>query len=646
MLTKREIERLVFEKPTLPGVPRFTQDSPILPDVWLEYARPFLEETPPGSRQDHPVDLLLNPYRGGSAATLYARLNAELQIQRPALARPEAARSRELSYNESFVVVRLWLDELIRVALPLTRWWKRYAWGSEGLPEIEDEVLVHLLEGERDWQAASSKKGKRGQTPVVRGDLLWLIRLAGRLAWEREIALGDEDLSREPLLGSVQAFRRLVEGLGEASGEAPLLWSVSLNRRVKLALHKSVPATKADAAYRLFDLRSEGIRWAVIDSGVDARHLAFRRRGPEGEGGKAYGKPFEAVGRTGRYQNRTRVTATYDFTRLRQILQPDVDISKAGSEPARWLGRLDSDEQDRVMDFQRGLQHGRLIDWSAIEPLLRVRHEPKDYAPPGDPHGTHVAGIMAADWRATDTPPSPRELPLCGMCPDLELYDLRVLGSDGDGSEDAVLAALQFVRWLNANQDQPIIHGVNVSLAVLHDVANFACGRTPVCEECHRLVGSGTVVVAAAGNEGHVQFHTAQGLMAGYQSISITDPGNTETVITVGATHRSRPHTYGVSYFSSRGPTGDGRCKPDLVAPGEKILSCVPGDGAEEMDGTSMAAPHVSGAAALLLSRHRELMGQPARVKQIVCEAATDLGRERFFQGCGMLDVLRAIQSV
>ena len=78
--------------------------------------------------------------------------------------------------------------------------------------------------------------------------------------------------------------------------------------------------------------------------------------------------------------------------------------------------------------------------------------------------------------------------------------------------------------------------------------------------------------------------------------MSITDPGNAESVITVGSTHRRDAHTYGVSYFSSRGPTGDGRLKPDLVAPGEKIRSTIPDDGDERLDGTSMAAPHVSGA--------------------------------------------------
>lgn len=64
------------------------------------------------------------------------------------------------------------------------------------------------------------------------------------------------------------------------------------------------------------------------------------------------------------------------------------------------------------------------------------------------------------------------------------------------------------------------------------------------------------------------------------------------------------------------------------------------------MDGTSMAAPHVSGVAALLMARNRELIGQPRRIKQILCDTATDLGRKREFQGHGLVDALRALQSV
>jgi len=59
-----------------------------------------------------------------------------------------------------------------------------------------------------------------------------------------------------------------------------------------------------------------------------------------------------------------------------------------------------------------------------------------------------------------------------------------------------------------------------------------------------------------------------------------------------------------------------------------------------------MAAPHVSGAAALLLARHRELIGRPAEVKRALCSSATDLGRRADNQGAGMVDILRALQSI
>jgi subtilisin family serine protease len=184
-------------------------------------------------------------------------------------------------------------------------------------------------------------------------------------------------------------------------------------------------------------------------------------------------------------------------------------------------------------------------------------------------------------------------------------------------------------------------------MSIPHDVTNFACGRTPVCDEAERVVNSGIVVVAAAGNQGYRKYSTPDGTtLETYSSMSITDPGNADLVITVGATHRTRPHTYGVSYFSSRGPTGDGRSKPDLVAPGERISAPLPRNGEGPKDGTSQAAPHVSGAAALLMARHNELVGRPIRVKEVLCSTATDLGRERYFQGAGMLDVLRALQSV
>lgn len=192
-----------------------------------------------------------------------------------------------------------------------------------------------------------------------------------------------------------------------------------------------------------------------------------------------------------------------------------------------------------------------------------------------------------------------------------------------------------------------MIHGVNLSIGLEHDMDNYACGRTPVCLACEATVNSGVCVVAAAGNWGAQSYLVSggTGTYRGYASTSIADPGNAAAVITVGATHRERPHEYGVSFFSSRGPTGDGRAKPDVVAPGEKIDGPLPNLGLGRLDGTSMAAPHVSGIAAMLMARHPEMIGDPVAVKQCIVGSATDLGRERSFQGAGLVDALRALQA-
>jgi serine protease AprX len=159
------------------------------------------------------------------------------------------------------------------------------------------------------------------------------------------------------------------------------------------------------------------------------------------------------------------------------------------------------------------------------------------------------------------------------------------------------------------------------------------------------------VVVISCGNAGYGQTTlSTQQTAEVFIGLSIADPANAKDAISVGSVHKNSPHTYGVSYFSSKGPTGDGRTKPDIVAPGEKIISCaVDPDGKylyKDDSGTSMAAPHVSGAIAAFLSVHKEFRGDPAKIKHIFMQSANDLGRDKFFQGAGLIDLYRALTSV
>jgi serine protease AprX len=367
---------------------------------------------------------------------------------------------------------------------------------------------------------------------------------------------------------------------------------------ISACINKSVSTVKADAALQSFSASGEGITWAVMDSGIDASHRHF----------------------TTHANIDPQSTFHKDFT---------VD----GSGPFH-------DENG---------------------------------------HGTHVAGIIAGEWPVTpetaeqDRPTAvsrylkkdtedveiqqTRLSRAAGMAPKCKLVSLRVLDENGKGSVSNLIAALNHIQEINGYGRRLLIHGVNMSVGYTFEPEWFACGQSPLCVEVDRLVRTGVVVVVAAGNTGYGTLKSSAGVTAAGMALTINDPGNADLAITVGSTHRDMPHVYGVSYFSSKGPTGDGRVKPDLVAPGEKIISCATGrlkaDGARgepcdyvETSGTSMAAPHVSGVIASFLSVRREFIGQAERLKQIFLASATDLRRDRYFQGAGLVDLMRAIQSV
>jgi subtilisin family serine protease len=608
--------------------PRLIQDSPIYLEVWREFRKEGVKR----------VDLILTPYKGIPTSTL---LNLLQQNLTAISASPKNdIKNWKLATTGETIAASLTLYELVVAALPLTQWWQRYFLNKHDYVNVTNEAA-----DSGDMTQAESRSSvliqDKEETEI---NFDWLIFNLHSI---------DKKFSEQNIF-----FPKISK-----EGIQNVLWSVSLNRKAFISLFESVPATKADAGRRVFDIDGSDITWAVLDTGIDARHIGFRKFDA------ASGLPAEvAMGkRTEARPNHTRIIATYDFTSFRELISNIIKFNKVQDkkvnpkliEELRGFTKSDSNEQptpselqDTINLLEAGVRNGRMLEWALIEPFLRIPHNSDDYkfSETPSPHGTHVAGIIGANDASTNTEKNRR---IIGMCPNINLYDIRVLNDNGEGEEFNILAAIQFIRWLNSQSDSQVIHGVNLSLSMLHDVDSFAAGRTPICEACQRLVVEGTVVVVAAGNLGLSNFRSASAsgrddTNDGVRVACITDPGNAENVITVGSTHRSKPHTYGVSFFSSRGPTSDGRYKPDLVAPGEKITSLVPGEGnsTKRMDGTSMAAPHVSGAAALLLAKHKELIGNPMKVKEILCKTATDLGRDRYFQGCGMLDVLRALQSV
>jgi serine protease AprX len=282
-------------------------------------------------------------------------------------------------------------------------------------------------------------------------------------------------------------------------------------------------------------------------------------------------------------------------------------------------------------------------------------------------HGTHVAGIIGGGacpksdgqpYRAAtlvewQDDPEIIDLSSCpsGVAPRAKIVNVKVLDDDGTGSASAAIMGLEYLRKLNQNSRSIVVDGANLSLGYPFDPKWYGCGHSPLCEEVTRAVRSGLVVVISCGNSGYGVTKLDNGQeVPTWVDLSITDPANANEAIAVGSSHKAAPHIYGVSYFSSKGPTGDGRPKPDLVAPGEKVISCSihldKGYEYEEKSGTSMAAPHVSGAAAAFLSAHPEYRGNPGAVKDILLKSATDLGRSSSFQGAGLVDVMRAIMSV
>ncbi|WP_432044133.1 S8 family serine peptidase [Streptomyces cadmiisoli] len=235
-------------------------------------------------------------------------------------------------------------------------------------------------------------------------------------------------------------------------------------------------------------------------------------------------------------------------------------------------------------------------------------------------HGTHVASTAAGTGAKSGGLYK-------GVAPGARILNAKVLGDRGFGAHSGIIAGME---W---------------AVAEKADVVNLSLGGTdtpgvdPVEEAVNNLSAeTGTLFVIAAGNLG------SQG--AG----SIGSPGSADAALTVGAVDKQDR----LASFSSIGPrVGDGAIKPDLTAPGVDIgaarskdggLSGAPvADGYFALSGTSMATPHVSGAAAILAQQHPDWSGED--IKHALTASATPSAYTVFQQGAGRADLGAAIQQ-
>ena len=237
-------------------------------------------------------------------------------------------------------------------------------------------------------------------------------------------------------------------------------------------------------------------------------------------------------------------------------------------------------------------------------------------------HGTHVAGIIAGNGHSSQS--GGGTVQVRGIAPGAHLVSLRVLDRNGEGTDSAVIRAIEKAIELKG------LYNIRVLNLSIGRPVYEACATDPLCRAVERAWQAGIVVVAAAGNDGRDDRFGTKGYG------TITAPGNSPRVITVGAMNTvgtpSRADDKMATY-SSKGPTAvDHIVKPDLVAPGNGVVSLlskgsklsetypdnvVPRwmfgnagnatSGYFQLSGTSMSAAVVSGAVALMLQQNPQL---------------------------------------
>ncbi|WP_328886049.1 S8 family peptidase [Streptomyces sp. NBC_00316] len=233
----------------------------------------------------------------------------------------------------------------------------------------------------------------------------------------------------------------------------------------------------------------------------------------------------------------------------------------------------------------------------------------------GHGHGTHVAATVLGSGAASK---GLRK----GVAPGAKLLVGKVCDDNGQCPDDGIIAAMDWAAHSGAKV-------VNMSLG-----GEPTDGTDPMSQALNELSRTtGTLFVVAAGNSGFV-------------SQKVVSPGSADDALTVAAVDKNGD----MASFSNRGPRiGDGAAKPDIAAPGVGIVAAraagtamgtVVDEYYTSANGTSMATPHVAGAAAIVAQQHPELTGQ--QIKALLMDTAGDLGHDMYAQGTGLVDLATA----
>ncbi|MCI7812640.1 MAG: S8 family peptidase [Robinsoniella sp.] len=240
-------------------------------------------------------------------------------------------------------------------------------------------------------------------------------------------------------------------------------------------------------------------------------------------------------------------------------------------------------------------------------------------------HGTHVCGILCGSGKMS-------EGRFMGIAPRSRIISLKVLDKRGNGN---IADVIQAIAWCITKKDEYKIRIMNISVGALAEQGDEK--EKMLVQWVEKAWDAGIVVVVAAGNMGP-------------KERSVTVPGNSKKVITVGACDDAETNLRQnkiAAHYSGRGPTMDCICKPDISAPGTNVISCtIPGKERfyARKSGTSMATPVVSGCIALLLSRCPDM--ENVEVKMRLRESVVDAGCPKQQQGWGRIDIAKMMDGI